>query len=159
MLQRDTDEGLVDGLPGRPVRRWLLDVTVLGAPVGAARPRVTQRGTFIPKNVRAWERRAVAAMSAWWLRARRGPLDCAVEVEVVAVHARPKRLMRRSDPVERIMAHRCKPDLDNVVKLALDALVKAGVIYDDTRVVQIAARKFYTALDEAPCVEVRVRAV
>lgn len=137
---------------------WLLEVVVPGKPVGAARPRVTKHGTYIPKHVKAWERAAVARMRRAW---GRGEIhtDIGVEVEVVQVQHRPQRLRRRRDPEGRFPAERGKPDLDNVAKLAIDALVRAGVLVDDTRVVRLTAMKLYASMDEEPCTEVRVREV
>lgn len=49
-----------------------------------------------------------------------------------------------------------KPDADNVAKLALDALVKAAVVWDDALVVDLRCRKVWAALGETPCLEVVV---
>lgn len=135
---------------------WLLEVVVPGPPVGAARPRVTRGGThtYMPPASRAWELRCRALAAAAWTGP---PLDQGVEVEVVQVQPRPQRLRRRQDPLERMWAPTGKPDLDNVAKLAMDGLVKAGVLLDDTRVVRLVAMKLHAAMDEEPCTEVRVR--
>ncbi len=77
----------------------------------------------------------------------RDELDVPVVVDVHAVHARPKRLCRRGDPRDDLPAPK-KPDLDNVCKLAMDALVKAGVLRDDTRVVELHAASWYCPIDE-----------
>lgn len=121
-----------------------LAIVVPGTPVGAARPRVVRNQgrvrAFMPDDHTAWESRATLLARAGW----RGlsPLDEPVRVELVAWHSRPQRLRRRADPREA-MAACCKPDLDNVLKLAMDALVKAGVLVDDTRVVTLTASRFY----------------
>lgn len=128
----------------------LLDISITGRPTGAARPRVVRaRGggvrTHMPDAHIAWEERARQIAAGWW--AKNPPLDEPVCVEVVAWHHRPKRLCRRQDPREAIPAT-CKPDLDNVVKLALDSLVKAGVLVDDTRVSELRARRRYVPISE-----------
>lgn len=136
-------------VPHPPPGALLLHVTVPGRPVGAARPRVVrlQNGashTFMPGNSVAWEALALQlARDAW---AGRPPMDEAASVYVEAIIQRPQKLRRKRDPEGRIPAL-CKPDMDNIVKLAQDALVKAGVLVDDTRVVELRGVKLYAARD------------
>ena len=44
----------------------------------------------------------------------------------------------------------CRPDLDNVIKAALDAAQLAGVLKDDGLVVELHAVKVWAAIGEAP---------
>ena len=134
-----------------------IEIVIPGRPVGAGRPRVVRGGahTYMPRGSVAWEHGAVLiARQAW---GNREPLDEPVAVEVVQVQPRPKRLQRRKDPRGRVPAPRGKPDLDNVIKLAVDSLVKAGVLVDDTRVVRITGSKWHAAIGAQPCVELVVR--
>lgn len=138
--------------------QWELDLVVPGPPVGYRRPMQVGRGAgrraVKPDTVVDWELRAEElARRAWGERA---PLDCPVGLEVVEVLARPQRLHRKRDAPGRLVAGRGKPDLDNVVKLASDVLVRAGVMVDDTRVAWLVAWKWYAALGEQPRTEVRV---
>lgn len=116
--------------------------------MGAARPRVVRlkngaSHTYMPDKSAAWENAAIDRMRmAWGVRA---PLTGAMSLKLVAVRPRPKRLMRRKDSRGRIWAP-VKPDLDNIVKLAQDALVKAGVLSGDEEVVRVEAQKQYTAM-------------
>lgn len=127
----------------------VLSIVVAGPPVGASRPRVTARGTFMPRGHVAWERRAIeAALSAYHGPQPRPPLDEPVVVHVTAWHHRPRRLCRRKDPRQAIRAT-CKPDVDNVAKLVLDALVKARVLVDDTRVAVLHVERWYCPIDVA----------
>lgn len=132
-----------------------LDVSIPGAPVGAARPRFRRATgtTYKLKKHSSWESQAVDVLIGEWearwgtaVRAR-SPIDEPCWVEVVAWHSRPKRLRRRADPRDKLPAVR-KPDVDNVAKLVLDALVKAGVLRDDTVVVELVARRWYLPIDE-----------
>lgn len=163
------------GLLPPPWRR-VLEVTVPGPPVGAARPRVVRlpngaSRAYMPDASVKQEMRLVHVASEAW--GDRAPLDELVRVDVRAVVERPAKLVPRrhggtlSGPgEERIIA--CgytaldrlpcptKPDADNVAKLAMDALVKAGVMVDDTRVVELAVSKVYAAMASGPCTEVAV---
>jgi Holliday junction resolvase RusA-like endonuclease len=135
----------------------LVEVVVPGQPVGKGRPRASvQRGRVrmrTPPKTAAWE----AFAAAWARVAHRGraPIEEAVGVEVVAVLTRPKRLMRKKDAAHRLIAP-VKPDIDNVCKAAIDALVLAGVLADDNQVVELVASKWYAAKDEDPSVVIRV---
>jgi len=85
------------------------------------------------------------------------PLDnCAIEVEVIAVFHRPKRLMRKKDPECRV-PHISKPDIDNVLKCALDMAVMAGIMRDDSLVCKISASSYYSSKLEGPSLEFRMR--
>ena len=144
---------------------WLLDVLIPGDPMGAARPRVrvipgagpAGKGVgqaYMPKaHVEAEMGAMILIRHAW-----RGqpPLDAAVRVELDVVIARPGRLCRRKDPIGRLWC--CsKPDADNVAKLMLDAMTKAGVVVDDTRVVQLVVAKQYCSILPLEQPHVRIR--
>ena len=127
---------------------------VPGVPVGQGRPRFVRVGnyvrTYTPKRSAEWQAEAATVFAAGWSRP---PLDEPVRVVLVAVMPRPKRLLRKSDPVGRIICT-TKPDVDNVAKAGLDALTKAGVIRDDAFVARLFVEKTYAAVEEGPRVEV-----
>ena len=109
----------------------LIDPHVLMVPgevQGKGRPRLTRGGrAYTPKKTREWQERAVRALKTQWAGdAWEGPL----RVDVLGIKTRPKRLHRRKDPAGLIW-RTAKPDRDNVDKIALDSLVKAGIIKDD----------------------------
>jgi Holliday junction resolvase RusA-like endonuclease len=83
-------------------------------------------------------------------------LDGAVEIEFVAVFPRPKRLLRKKDPESRLL-HTSKPDIDNIEKCLLDALVMAGVLRDDKGVCDVRKKKRYSSKVEGPSVYFRLR--
>ena len=143
---------------GAELGEWLLDCVVPGQPVGKGRPRASVRGRrvrmYTPPRTAAWE-----ALAASWARVAwrsRDALDEAVEVEIVAVLKRPQRLNRKKDSAGRLVCS-AKPDLDNICKAAIDALVLARVIVDDNRVARLSASKWYTAKGEAEHLEIRAR--
>lgn len=139
----------------------LLDIVIPGDPVGDQRPRIVQRRdgkgvvAYKPAKSTSWAADAIEQFVRKW--GDQVPLDEALTVEVVAVLKRPARLCRKSDPTSRLPAL-CKPDGDNILKLVQDALVKAAVVFDDTRVVRATVEKHYCAIDpvEQPHVAVRV---
>lgn len=136
----------------------ILTATILGEPVAKGRPRVVRRGGFAraitPEKTRTWEANAAAQLAEAW--GDRPPIDEPVNVAVVAVKSRPKRLLRRKDPDGR-MYRETKPDLDNVIKAAADALVAAGVLRDDTLMVSPdGSRSLFAARGEGPRVEITV---
>ena len=138
---------------------WQFECVIPGAPIGKGRPRATTMGSHVrlytPKRTADWERSSALIMKNEW---RSAPLDGVCRVDVVAVFPRPKRLMRKKDPQHRVW-HSSKPDIDNVCKSALDSMVMAGIIRDDTQVVILTAKSVYTAKDEGPCVELKLSAI
>lgn len=118
--------------------------TVLGIQ-GKGRPRFASRGgyvtTYTPDKTRTYEASVLSAYKA----AGGGLIDGPVAVRLTVWQALPQRATK----AQRAAAERGeiypirKPDLDNVIKIVLDAL--NGHAYgDDTQVVQIDARKLYT---------------
>lgn len=134
--------------------------TIPGQPVGKGRPRFVgprlgrKARAFTPSRTRAWE-----ASAALWLRSawRAAPADGPVTLRIVAVLARPQRLMRAREPDGRL-PHTTKPDADNVAKAVGDALQAAGVVGDDSQVVGLEVVKLYAAKGEDPHVLVELRA-
>jgi Holliday junction resolvase RusA-like endonuclease len=142
----------------------VLHVVVHGTPKGAQRHRSFVRGGRVathhaPDHIDAEERIRRVAAEAW---AGQPPLDVAVELEVVTWHARPARLRRKKDAGDIARPYTAKPDADNVAKLVMDALTKAAIWTDDTRVADLVVRRRYLPLDSqalpigGECVEIVV---
>ena len=141
------------------MQAWQFDCVIPGAPIGKGRPRATTMGSHVrlytPKRTADWERSSALIMKNAWRSAPEGGF---CKASIVAVFPRPKRLLRKKDPEHRLW-HGSKPDIDNVCKCALDSLVMAGVIRDDTQVVELVARSVYASKSEGPCVEVRLTSI
>lgn len=135
----------------------LLDVTILGEPVGQGRPRAVRVGPMVrihpAKKSAEWEALAAQQMAAAW--GARAPHAGPVELHVLVLCARPKTTPKRAG-VGRAW-HVAKPDLSNVVKSVEDALVKAGVLRDDALVAALQARSYVAAADESPRVRLQLR--
>jgi Holliday junction resolvase RusA-like endonuclease len=104
-----------------------------GPPVGQGRPRFAKCGritrVYTPHRTSTWQSYAASIVGHQY---RGEALDCPVSVAICAVLARPQRLMRACDPTYRIGCV-TKPDVDNVAKIVLDALVRGGCIKDDAQ--------------------------
>lgn len=129
-----------------------LSFDVIGPPQGARRHRAAGRGgrvvTFHSDDHLDAEAAIIReAMTAWHASAFRAPLDEPVLVRIETWHARPKRLQRRQDRGSRPTPYRGKPDADNIAKLVLDGITKAGVWKDDTCVADLHVTRRYIDLD------------
>lgn len=128
---------------------------VPGKPVGKGRPRFVKASgrSYTPPATVAYEQAvAIAGRFARQDAKFTEPLSGPLVLWVTAVFPRPKRLMRKKDPAER-MPHISSPDLDNIVKAIGDGLIKGGVIADDRLICSVHAIKLYTAKehDEPHC--------
>lgn len=112
---------------------------------GKDRPRITRTGhAYTPEATKAYEERIRWA----WRGATQGklpPLEGPVAVTLKAYHPIPQSTpkAKRARMLSGELRPVVKPDVDNVVKIALDAL--NGLAYiDDKQVVALAAEKHYT---------------
>lgn len=118
---------------------------VPGEPRGKGRPRFTKDGhAYTDSETRAYEKKIVA----YYRKALgnfRWPDNSFVSLEVTAHYPIPKSATKASTLAMeegRLLPSR-KPDIDNVLKIILDAL--NGVAYkDDSRVVSVSASKIYS---------------
>ena len=115
--------------------------TVYGQPVAKGRPRLGANGhTYTPEKTREAEHMIQRCASLAHLK----PMHDPVVVEINFYFSIPKSWSKRAKEEARLMhvlpAH--KPDIDNCIKLVLDALNKLAWD-DDTQVVGVVARKYY----------------
>lgn len=127
---------------------------VTGKIRGKARPRVTRRGVYTPKETKEYEKLIQTAYKC----AAEGQYfgDKAVNVEIWAYFAIPKSYTKgkRLAAVWDIIPPTKRPDCDNIAKVVCDAL--NGTAWDDdAQVVDLHVVKAWTASDEQ--IEVRVR--
>ena len=129
-----------------------LTFIIPGPPGGKGRPRFARATgrAYTPKGTAEWERAcAMLARHEWDGRA---PSEDFCRLQVTAVMARPKRLLRKKDPEERMFCG-AKPDADNILKIVADSLQLAGVVRRDETIVQMSVEKLYASKHEGPCVE------
>lgn len=137
---------------------------ILGEPVGEGRPRAVRMGPRVrvhaaPKSA-VWRAVAALQMAAEW--GDKPPWASMCGVTVTAYMPRPK--SRPKDVSKEAWKFGCavsraqKPDIDNIAKAALDAIVQAGIIADDTQVVRLLAFRLMCGVetDSTPRVDVRI---
>lgn len=130
-------------------------ITIYGPLQGKGRPRFANGHAYTPEATKRYE----GMIQGAWLLAHGERLEGPVTIDMTAYQALPKRATKAArEAAERgeIWPIR-KPDLDNIIKIALDAL--NGYAYtDDTQVVRLDAQKLY-ALDGENRLEITVREV
>jgi len=104
---------------------------------------------YTPGKTKAWEADAAERFRQIWDGADPHPGPLVVKIDAV-------KSRRRTDRQPGRFLRVVKPDVDNVVKIVLDALEKAGVCAGDQVVASIHATSWHTAPGERACVEVRV---
>ncbi len=137
----------------------MIRLTVPAVPV--AQPR--QRHALVAGRIRNYTPAThpvnayKAAIMAAVAEAGITPMDGPVVVEVRFYLPRPKRLMRKKDPVGPI-PHTAKPDVDNLWKSTADAL--SGIAWrDDGQVCLTRASKWYAEKNGVPRVEIEIAKV
>jgi crossover junction endodeoxyribonuclease RusA len=132
-----------------------MEIIVYGAPAPQGSKRHVGRGILVESSKRCKPWREAVHWAAVESKARvQGPVEVVMVFTLPKPQSAPKR--RRTWPDRR-------PDLDKLQRSTLDALVSAGAIEDDGRVVAIRAAKVFPgewpeALD-APGARIRVEAV
>ena len=120
----------------------IYSIRVDTVPVAKARPRVTMRGgkarAYTPKKSADYER---LIASHWHHAPTHKPVALRIEFGMPIPASWPK--YRRTEALQGSLLPAKKPDIDNLVKAALDAL--NGAAYeDDGQVVTVTATKRYS---------------
>lgn len=132
-----------------PGPRVTFGFTVEGPPVGKGRPRFSKRGRFVkvytPKETLAAEERIRVA----WREAGSQTVEGAFQVVVEAFHGRPDGhyltdgVSLSAEGRRHPFPENRKPDLDNVLKLVLDAL-NGHAYKDDVAAVKESCRRSWS---------------
>ena len=111
-------------------------LVIKGEPVAKGRPKFTRSGhAYTPKRTRDQEELIRAAYTG-------DPLQGAIEAEFTFVYEPPKSMSLKKKMELMGQPKLTRPDTDNLVKLALDAL--NSVAYsDDNLIYKITSRKIY----------------
>src|SRR5215472_13468168 len=121
-----------------------ITITINGEVVAKGRPRMTWRGfVYTPAATRKYE--AHARLAAQLAMGDQGPLQVPVRIELSVELPIPTSWSnkRRLAALAGAIAPTSKPDIDNYVKTALDA-INTIVVTDDALVVEMQARKRFS---------------
>lgn len=131
---------------------------VAGDPIGKPAATPVKRGKHVrmisaPSGHRIHDWRA-AVRAGGQVVAPYGPYGIAMVAEVVAVFARPKRLLTKKW-VDVRLPHEIKPDVDNLEKGIQDSL--NGVLWqDDRQLCRIVVEKWYVMPGQIPGIHVHI---
>jgi len=137
------------------MRTWTF--TAHAVPKG--QPRV--RATALAKGkVRMWTptvadnfKGAVALAAAQAIGAGDRPIETGWTLEAVFFMPRPQRLNGRKGGARERIPHLARPDIDNLLKAAVDAIVDIGIVRDDAPLWLVQASKFYAEPEGIPRAE------
>lgn len=133
-----------------------MDFLVYGKPIGKQRPRFSRssHSVYTPDKTVQYERKIGEAYTA--AGGKCIPADCYVCVSVSVFFPIPKSYSKgkRKACIDGDIRPDKKPDIDNVLKVVLDAL--NSLAYDDDKqVVEVIGRKYYTEGDGYLWISVR----
>jgi Holliday junction resolvase RusA-like endonuclease len=118
-----------------------LTIAIPFAPVAKGRPRMTRQGrAYTPAKTREAEAKIIEYFSTLDLTPKIGPLD----VSVFAIMPIPESWskVKQANALAGLISPTGKPDLDNIVKLVLDAA--NGILWaDDSQIVKLDLCKAY----------------
>lgn len=135
--------------------------TATAVPKGQPRVRATAFGgrnrVWTPSTADGFKT-AVALAARQAVDPERCPIRTGWLLTAVFYLPRPKRLMGRAGGARERIPHIGRPDLDNLVKAAVDAMVDSGVVHDDAPLYMMSCAKFYAEPDGSPRAEFTLEA-
>lgn len=128
------------------MQNLIFSAEIIGKPQPKQRPRFTRRGfAYTPKKTRDAEAEIVAQLKAK-LCGTMAPLESGLIVELEFYFLPPKSWpkLRREKALNGELMHTKKPDVDNLLKLFIDAATKTGSLWrDDCQIYQKTGVKRY----------------
>lgn len=131
---------------GRPVA---LHVVVPGPVVAYQRVMQGKAAGVKPRESRRWTERVTQVVALAWRHADKIDRPCVLHT--YGIDERPAYMLKK-DPTEYLWRP-VKPDGDNVRKLAQDAIMDAGVLADDGRVVRGEPFSLWAPVGMGPRIE------
>ena len=125
-------------------------------PTACPRPRVSKFGTYYPKTYKDFVKRASGFIEAVHSNQIGLLQDEPLEIECIFIFNRPDYMHTKKYPAERV-AHTKRPDVDNLVKAINDVLQATGVIKDDSQIYYLSCKKYYSAKDEGPSINIEIK--
>ena len=137
-----------------------VEIEAEGQPQGKARPRMSRFGhVYTPQKTRDYENIIKSACATQMKRHNLSPTTSAVKVSIVAFMSIPKSWsQKKAEKAEYGLIYPiAKPDIDNIVKAALDGISgPQGVILDDKQVVSLKAIKTFCHPDRGPVLYISI---
>lgn len=137
-----------------------VEIEVSGQPQGKGRPRFTRSGrAYTPIKTKEYEDRIRAATWAVMKQSLLKTTERPVYVEIIAFMEIPKSWskVKKLEAEFGAIRHQSKPDLDNIIKAALDGISGPyGVILDDKQVHTLKAQKTYCHPARGPVLYISV---
>jgi Holliday junction resolvase RusA-like endonuclease len=129
-------------------------ITMFTEPVAKGRPRAGKNRVFTPKKTRE----ATSAMAQCLEKfIRDEDITPYAKGEALRVSIRFTAKRTKAQGKGDCIPKTTKPDIDNYIKLVLDAANASGIWHDDSQVVEILAQKVYAADYIEPNVTFEVR--
>lgn len=131
--------------------------TVPGAIVGKGRPRFTTQGRFVraytPKKTRDYEQK----IATYYRKATSYKSNKALRVKIFAYREVPKSTTKKLKNwlLDKTFLCTVKPDIDNIIKVVLDALNDVAY-FDDIQVCQLVIMREYA---ENECLKVCIEEI
>ena len=122
----------------------MYEFEMIGSIVGKARPRMNTRTgrAYTPTNTKLYE----YSLRQWFIRAYPyfKPIESRVKVSIIAYFDIPKSTSKKKEAemLKDNISPTKKPDIDNIIKIVLDAMNKFA-FKDDTQVTKLEVEKKY----------------
>lgn len=128
-----------------PLPRKQAEISIQGKPIAKGRPRLGKGGhTYTPEKTQAAEK---VIADTWKLKYGDKKLSGALRITVCAAFLVPKSKSKKEKEQLLARAYRTeRPDIDNIVKLVLDALNKVAY-EDDSCIAEIRASKIFDNME------------
>lgn len=139
-----------------------ISVTIPGIPAPQPRTKAYLRGTkvgvFTPGTANAWKKAVVENVLDTAAGSQFEETDALVLVADFYLprpknHYNTRRAVKPAAP----RAHKGKPDLDNLLKSTMDAIVDSGLVPDDRQFISITAMKHWTEGEPGACLVIERR--
>lgn len=129
-----------------------VEIEISGQPIGKGRPRFTRNGhTYTPEKTKEYEGRIHAAAWAKMQELKLKPISKFCHLELIAFMDIPKSWpkVKRLEAEYGAILPASKPDVDNILKAAMDGL-EGAVYVADSQVTSVNAKKVYCHPDKGP---------
>lgn len=113
-------------------------------PTPKGRPRFANGRVYTPKETKDAEKEIAVLVANHMLASRLKMVETAVVIEIIFYFALPKKVTQEEKMLCDIgmLYHSCRPDIDNLAKLVIDAIIGIA-LKDDGQVCKLVCEKKY----------------